>query len=137
MNNQQQSPSPMSSCSNQASGQEMHNMGYSTPHLNNYSHVHSNQSCPPGSVENLESPHSIQSCSSVDTNHPHGGPGSVESYHHNHQSHQLHSQQQVYDSCKYAPVHSPMLMNPPTPQPSQCGIHQKPATPHQSKFISQ
>lgn len=120
-----QQPSPISSCQNsqnqshmmqqQQQQQEMHNMGYSslTPqsHHSGYNHVHSNQSCPPGSVENLESPHSIQSCSSVDTNHPHGGPGSVESYH------QMHQHQQIYDSCKYGPVHSPMPMtiNPPTP----------------------
>jgi len=131
--------------------QEMHNMGYSSLTPNNtgvYGHVHSNQSCgAPGSVEamdvsggggssthiqNLESPHSIQSVSSVDTNHPHG-PGSVENYQHHHshqQQMQQHQQAAMYhDSCKYGSAHSPMIMNPPTPQPTVS----KPPTP-QSKF---
>lgn len=124
--------------------QEMHNMGYPsmTPHhssMSGYGHVHSNQSCPPGSVEtmdpssqvNLESPHSIQSVSSVDTNHPHG-PASVENYHQQQQMHQQQTQQQMYESCKYGTAHSPMVMNPPTPQPAV--HHGKPATPQQSEL---
>lgn len=125
--------------------QEMHNMGYSsgmTPqHQHPYNNVHSNQSCPPGSVEamdtsshmNMESPHS--SIGSVETHYPHG-PSSVEG------GYQKGRQQSMYESCnggKYSMQHSPMVMvNPPTPQQpgsnsSQQSMHSitQPPTPQQ------
>ncbi|XP_021960551.1 uncharacterized protein LOC110856375 isoform X2 [Folsomia candida] len=120
--------------------QEMHNMGYSSSSMNgqaasgHYGHVHSNQSCPPGSVENLESPHSIQSSHSMD-NGPHGGPGSVDNSAFHHQQQQVQSQQHHYDSsCKYVPPHSPMTpgsvgMNPPTPQQQGHPAYLKSAPP--------
>lgn len=128
--------------------QEMHNMGYSsgmTPqHQHPYNNVHSNQSCPPGSVEamdtgshmNMESPHS--SIGSVETHYPHG-PSSVEGGYQQQKS----RQQSMYESCnggKYSMQHSPMVMvNPPTPQQpgsnsSQQSMHSittQPPTPQQ------
>lgn len=135
-------PTNASSCQmmQQQQQQEMHNMGYSsgmTPqHQHSYSNVHSNQSCPPGSVEamdttsqvNLESPHS--SIGSVDAHYPHG-PGSVDGG-----GYPQQSRQQMYDSCsggKYAMQHSPMVMvNPPTPQ--QANGMSKPVTPQQQQM---
>lgn len=141
-------PATNSSCQ-MMQQQEMHNMGYSsgmTPQHqhSSYNSVHSNQSCPPGSVEamdpqsqmNMESPHS--SIGSVETHYPHGGPASVDSSYQNRQS--------MYDSCagsnKYNMQHSPMVMvNPPTPQQpgsnnSQQSMHSinQPPTPQQQQM---
>lgn len=70
---------------------EMHNVGYQYP----------------GSVEPVESPHSIHSCASST-----GGPGSVDN-----SGYQNHHQMPVYESCKYS-TPSPMHKQPPTPQPA-------------------
>lgn len=154
----QQQLSPLASCQvvqqqqqqqqQTSQQQEMHNMGYSslTPQSMastvNLGHVHSNQSCPPGSVEAmdpssqapLESPRSAASSGSVE-HISHSAQSSVESYHHHHQHHhqQMH-QQSVYDSCsggRLSVAHSPLVMNPPTPQPIH-GNLSKPPTPQQS-----
>ncbi|CAL8139260.1 unnamed protein product [Orchesella dallaii] len=120
--------------------QEMHNMGYSgmTPQ-HPYNHVHSNQSCPPGSVEametssqvNLESPHS--SIGSVETHYPHG-PASVEGYQNSHRQ-----SQSMYESCsggKYGTgpgvqAHSPMVMSSCNPATPQSNMNHQPPTPQQ------
>lgn len=126
----------------------MANMGYNhmNPHhstMPNYTNVHSNQSCPPGSVEavdqsgqgNLESPNSIGSGSngSAENHLSHSrGPASVESYHH--QQQQYHHQQAAVYDARHSMPQSPMMINCGTPQP-QVQHANKPSAQHQqSKF---